>query len=116
MADSATIPTHLSVTDIDTCMTVSAVEDLRSADTSGPVAVDDSGRSAQTFLVEVVATRDGETRRAVASGQDIYAVTAPSSWRLPAACSPTRTGRPGWSPPVPSRTPAASSPRWCRGT
>ncbi|WP_405861517.1 saccharopine dehydrogenase NADP-binding domain-containing protein [Streptomyces sp. NBC_01515] len=77
MADSATIPTHLSVPDIDTCMTVSAVEDLRSADTSGPVAVDDSGRSAQTFLVEVVATRDGETRRAVASGQDIYAVTAP---------------------------------------
>ena len=77
MADSATIPTHLSVPDIDTCMTVSAVEDLRSADTSGPVAVDESGRSAQTFLVEVVATRDGETRRAVASGQDIYAVTAP---------------------------------------
>ncbi|MEV6540978.1 saccharopine dehydrogenase NADP-binding domain-containing protein [Streptomyces sp. NPDC051665] len=77
MADSATIPTHLSVPDIDTCMTVSAVEDLRSADTSGPVAVDDSGRSAQTFLVEVVATRDGETRRAVASGQDIYAITAP---------------------------------------
>ncbi|MER7924242.1 saccharopine dehydrogenase NADP-binding domain-containing protein [Streptomyces sp. NPDC096057] len=77
MADSATIPTHLSVTDIDTCMTVSAVDDLRSADPSGPVAVDESGRSAQTFLVEVVATRDGETRRAVASGQDIYAVTAP---------------------------------------
>ncbi|MEV8542919.1 saccharopine dehydrogenase NADP-binding domain-containing protein [Streptomyces sp. NPDC051572] len=77
MADSATIPTHLSVPDIDTCMTASAVDDLRSADTSGPVAVDDSGRSAQTFLVEVVATRDGETRRAVASGQDIYAVTAP---------------------------------------
>jgi hypothetical protein len=77
MADSATIPTHLSVPDIDTCMTLNAVEDLRSADTSGPVAVDDSGRSAQTFLVEVVATRNGETRRAVASGQDIYAVTAP---------------------------------------
>jgi hypothetical protein len=77
MADSATIPTHLSVPHIDTCMTASAVEDLRSADTSGPVAVDDSGRSAQTFLVEVVAVRDGETRRAVASGQDIYAVTAP---------------------------------------
>ncbi|WP_327402629.1 saccharopine dehydrogenase NADP-binding domain-containing protein [Streptomyces sp. NBC_01288] len=77
MADSATIPTHLSVPDIDTCMTVSAVADLRSADTSGPVAVDDSGRSAQTFLVEVVARRDGQTRRAVAAGQDIYAVTAP---------------------------------------
>jgi hypothetical protein len=77
MADSATIPTHLSVPHIDTCMTASAVEDLRSADPSGPVAVDASGRSAQTFLVEVVAVRDGRTRRAVASGQDIYAVTAP---------------------------------------
>ena len=41
------------------------------------VAVDGSGRSAQTFLVEVVARRGDEERRIAVRGQDIYAVTAP---------------------------------------
>ncbi|MGJ6962127.1 hypothetical protein ACSDR0_09470 [Streptosporangium sp. G11] len=39
--------------------------------------MDADGRSAQTFLVDVVARRAGEQRRATASGRDIYAVTAP---------------------------------------
>ncbi len=40
-------------------------------------AADESGRSDQTFLVDAV-VRSGDTeRRATASGQDIYAVTAP---------------------------------------
>ncbi|SCG76386.1 saccharopine dehydrogenase family protein [Micromonospora coxensis] len=77
MADSATIPTHLKTPDIRTYMSVAAVADLRAADASPPVAVDEQGRSAQTFVVEVVVARAGETRRAVARGQDIYAVTAP---------------------------------------
>lgn len=77
MADSATIPTHLTVRDIITYMSVTALEDLRSADPAGPVAADESGRSTQTFLVEAVAERDGRTRRATAAGRDIYAVTAP---------------------------------------
>jgi hypothetical protein len=76
-ADSATIPTHLDVPEIASYMTTNAVDDLFAADPSGPVAVDDQGRSAQTFLVEVVASLNGEERRAVAGGQDIYAVTAP---------------------------------------
>ena len=76
-ADSATIPTHLETPEIRTYMSSNAVDDLRAAEPSGPVAVDERGRSAQTFLVEVVArTPDGE-RRAVATGRDIYAVTAP---------------------------------------
>ena len=77
MADSVTIPAHLDVPEIATVMTADAVADLRAADPAGPVAADGHGRSAQTFLVEVVAhTPDGD-RRAVASGRDIYAVTAP---------------------------------------
>jgi hypothetical protein len=77
MADSVTIPTHLDTPEISTFMSSNAVDDLRAADPSGPVAVDEYGRSAQTFLIEVVA-RSGEVeRRAVASGRDIYAVTAP---------------------------------------
>lgn len=77
MADSATIPTHLDTPEISTYMSENAVEDLRAADPSGPAAVDDQGRSAQTFLVEVVVRSGGVERRAVASGRDIYAVTAP---------------------------------------
>lgn len=77
MADSATIPTHLFTADIRTYMSSNALDDLHAPDPSGPVAVDERRRSAQTFLVEVV-VRSGDTqRRAVASGRDIYAVTAP---------------------------------------
>jgi hypothetical protein len=77
MADSATIPTHLDTPEIETYMSSNALDDLLATDPSGPVAVDERGRSAQTFLVEVVARSGGAERRAVASGRDIYAVTAP---------------------------------------
>jgi hypothetical protein len=77
MADSVTIPTHVDVPRIATYMTRNAVDDVRAADPAGPVAVDAQGRSAQTFLVEVVARAGDLERRAVTSGQDIYAVTAP---------------------------------------
>jgi hypothetical protein len=77
MADSATIPTHLDTPEISTYMSSNALDDLADPDPSGPVAVDERGRSAQTFLVEVVARSDGTERRAVASGRDIYAITAP---------------------------------------
>jgi len=77
MADSATIPTHLDIPEISTYMSSNAVDDLRAPESTGPVAVDERGRSAQRFLVEVVARSGGAERRTVASGQDIYAVTAP---------------------------------------
>jgi hypothetical protein len=77
MADSATIPTHLKTPEIQTYMTLAAIDDLRAPDPSPPQAVDEKGRSAQTFLVQVEVHRAGETRRAAARGQDIYAVTAP---------------------------------------
>ncbi|WP_198586760.1 saccharopine dehydrogenase family protein [Glycomyces xiaoerkulensis] len=76
-ADSATIPTHLDTPEIATYMSSNAVDDLHAADDSGPTAVDERGRSAQTFLVEVVASSEGTERRASAAGRDIYAVTAP---------------------------------------
>ena len=77
MADVVTIPSHLQIPEVRTYMTTEAARDLSSPDTPAPAAVDESGRSAQTFLVDVV-VRSGDTeRRAVASGQDIYAITAP---------------------------------------
>ncbi|CUW32647.1 hypothetical protein TUE45_pSRTUE45c_0015 (plasmid) [Streptomyces reticuli] len=55
----------------------SAVRDVASPDTPAPAPANAQGRSDQTFLVDAVVRSDGAERRAVARGQDIYAVTAP---------------------------------------
>jgi NAD(P)-dependent dehydrogenase (short-subunit alcohol dehydrogenase family) len=77
MADSVTIPRHIRTPAIRTYMTLAPLMDLDDPDLSPPPAADESGRSAQTFLVEVVARSGHIERRAVARGRDIYAVTAP---------------------------------------
>ncbi|WP_033330876.1 saccharopine dehydrogenase family protein [Actinomadura welshii] len=77
MADVVTVPSHLAIPEVCTYMAIEAARDLSAPDTPGPAAVDERGRSAQTFLVDVVLRSGGRERRAVASGQDIYAVTAP---------------------------------------
>ncbi|MFD3683258.1 saccharopine dehydrogenase family protein [Nocardiopsis sp. NPDC058631] len=77
MAEVTTIPRHLRVPEVRTYMTVEAVEGLSAPDARGPVAVDGRGRSEQTFLVDVVVRSGGAERRAHATGQDIYAVSAP---------------------------------------
>ena len=76
-ADSATIPTHIGTPVIHSFMTANAVADLRHPEAPEPVAADESGRSTQTFLVEVVARSGDRERRVTASGRDIYAITAP---------------------------------------
>jgi short subunit dehydrogenase-like uncharacterized protein len=77
MADVVTIPSHLFIPEVRTYMTIEAARDLSAPDTPTPTAVDERGRSDQTFLVDVVVRSGGTERRAVARGQDIYAVTAP---------------------------------------
>ncbi|WP_328554852.1 saccharopine dehydrogenase family protein [Streptomyces sp. NBC_00358] len=77
MADVVTVPSHLAVPEVRTYMTVEAATELSAPDTPAPRAVDELGRSAQTFVVDVVVRSAGVERRAVARGRDIYAVTAP---------------------------------------
>ncbi|WP_193501084.1 saccharopine dehydrogenase family protein [Streptomyces coeruleorubidus] len=77
MADVVTIPSHLAIPEVRTHMTTEAAGDLSSPDTPAPTPTDETGRSDQTFLVEAVVRSGGDERRAVATGQDIYAVTAP---------------------------------------
>ncbi|MDH6167667.1 short subunit dehydrogenase-like uncharacterized protein [Variovorax boronicumulans] len=77
MADTVTISRHIQVPEIRSYMTLAAVKDLTDPSQKAPTASDASGRSSQTFVVEVIARRGGEERRAVASGRDIYAFTAP---------------------------------------
>jgi hypothetical protein len=77
MADVVTVPSHLAVPRVRTCMTAGAVADLTATDPSAPAAVDERGRSAQTFVVDVVVRSGDLERRVCAAGRDIYAVTAP---------------------------------------
>lgn len=77
MADVVTVPSHLAVPEVRTYMSAVAAADLAAPDAAAPAAVDARGRSAQTFVVDVLVRADGAERRAVASGQDIYAVSAP---------------------------------------
>ena len=77
MADTVTISRHLRTPEIRSFMTLAAVKDLSDPDLSPPPAIDETGRSSQTFLVEVLVRRARAERRAVARGRDIYAITAP---------------------------------------
>lgn len=77
MADVVTVPSHLAVPEVRTYMATAAARDLASPDTPPPAAADGRGRSAQTFVVDVLVRSRGAERRATAAGRDIYAVTAP---------------------------------------
>jgi hypothetical protein len=75
--DVVTISRHLDTPKISTFLNMAAIKDIRDPSTPEPEATDDSGRSAQTFLVDVIVRRGDEQRRATARGRDIYAITAP---------------------------------------
>ncbi|SDM80339.1 trans-acting enoyl reductase family protein [Polaromonas sp. JS666] len=77
MADTVTISRHIKAPRIHSYMTAVAVRDLTDPNPQAPVASDESGQSPQTFVLEVLARRGGEERRAIARGRDIYAFTAP---------------------------------------
>lgn len=68
MADIVTIPSHLKVADVTGYMTTDAANGLAAANERD---------AAETFVVDVVVRAGGEERRAVARGEDIYAVSAP---------------------------------------
>jgi short subunit dehydrogenase-like uncharacterized protein len=72
-----TIHRHLDVDELRCYLNTAPLDDLHDATTGPPVAADESGRSAQQFVVDVVVRRGSETRRRCCSGRDIYAVTAP---------------------------------------
>lgn len=77
LSEAVVIPHHIACRNLHSWMNLAPLRDLRDPDTPAPVASDDSGRSAQRFIVDVHVRRGNRTCRAVASGSDIYAVTAP---------------------------------------
>lgn len=68
---------HLAAPRIRSYLTAAALEDVRDPGTPVPQAVDEAGRSAQRFVVDVIVRRGGQERRISAAGRDIYAITAP---------------------------------------
>lgn len=72
-----TMAHHLAAPTISTYLTTSALEDIDNPVTPAPRAADETGRSAQQFVVDVILRRGEEQRRISATGRDIYASTAP---------------------------------------
>jgi short subunit dehydrogenase-like uncharacterized protein len=72
-----TIARHLGVRQLRSWLTLASLQQIRDANTAAPEAVDAQGRSAQRFEMIVQAGEGTGARRAVARGQDIYAVSAP---------------------------------------
>lgn len=91
-----TVSRHLRVGTMDSWLASAALRDIRDPNTPPPQANDEQGRSAQQFVVDVVIAQNGATRRATATGRDIYAVTAPivveATERLVRGNSTTRGG------------------------
>ncbi|MEO7433174.1 MAG: saccharopine dehydrogenase NADP-binding domain-containing protein [Dokdonella sp.] len=77
LSEVITISRHLQTKSLHSYMNLAALQDIRNPSTPPPVASDVSGRSSQRFAMSVHVRRGGELRRADASGQDIYAVSAP---------------------------------------
>ncbi|MFP3943280.1 MAG: hypothetical protein ACLFWF_05275 [Alphaproteobacteria bacterium] len=71
------IARHLRTSELRTYLCLAALRDIGNPRTPPPRAVDETGRSAQLFLVEAIVKRGVQTRRVAAQGRDIYAFTAP---------------------------------------
>jgi hypothetical protein len=77
LTEIITISRHLRAPEIRSYMNLAPLKDLRDPNTPEPTPADESGRSEQAFLMDVVVTRGDEERRRTAYGRDIYAITAP---------------------------------------
>jgi len=77
LSEIIAISHHLRVSEVHAFMNLAPLRDIHDPETPSPTAFDDRGRSSQTFLVDAIARRGSEERRATARGRDIYAISAP---------------------------------------
>jgi len=77
LAETIVISRHLRVPEVRAYMNLTPLADLHDPNTPEPTAVDETGRSAQKFVMDVVVRQGKASRRAFARGRDIYAITAP---------------------------------------
>lgn len=76
-SEIVTLSRHVRSAEVHSYMNLAPLKDLRDPHTPPPTPTDAYGRSAQIFAVETRVRRGGQTRRALALGRDIYAITAP---------------------------------------
>jgi hypothetical protein len=76
-SETILISRHLRVSGVHTYLNLTPLRDLRDPSTPPPRPADDTGRSAQTFRVDVIVRNGAGVRRASAHGRDIYGFTAP---------------------------------------
>ncbi len=76
-SEIVTLSRHVRSAEVHSYMNLAPLKDLRDPHTPPPTPADAHGRSSQTFAVETRVRRGNQTRGALASGRDIYAVTAP---------------------------------------
>lgn len=77
LAETILISQHLQTSEIRAYINAAPLADIRNPDTPAPTAADESGRSSQVFLVDVMVRKGSEERRMSTRGRDIYAFTAP---------------------------------------
>ena len=77
LSEAVLVPHHVACRNLHAWMNLAPLRDLRDPATPPPAAIDDRGRSAQQFVVDVRVRRGSRNVRASASGRDIYAITVP---------------------------------------
>jgi Saccharopine dehydrogenase NADP binding domain len=77
LAETIIVSRHIRTPEIRGFMNLAPLAELRDPETPPPLAADESGRSSQVFLMDVIARRGRDERRVFARGRDICAVTAP---------------------------------------
>lgn len=77
LSEIITISRHIAAKRVESFMNLAPLQDLGRADTPPPTSVEASGKSAQNFVMDAIASGDGISRRIAAFGRDIYAVSAP---------------------------------------
>ena len=76
-SETITIAHHIPADTIVSWINRTPLNDIRDPATPPPVPSDDSGRSSQRFVMDVVVRGAGRRHRATATGRDIYAASAP---------------------------------------
>lgn len=94
------IARHIRTAELHTYLNRIALDDVRNPATPAPKAVDATGRSAQRFIVDVVARREGMSRRIHAQGRDIYAFSAPLICEVTVRLLEGKFGSAGAQPPA----------------
>jgi len=77
LAETVMISRHLRTPKIGSYINASSLADIRDPATPTPSAADETGRSSQIFVMDVVLRQGSAERRAIATGRDIYAISAP---------------------------------------